>query len=367
MSNSPLSKFCDIHYGKSPNGFRSDSETKFQMFGTGGMVGYATKPLFESDGVVIPRKGSLNNPSHVMGKYWVIDTAYAALPKLGFDAKWLYYQLSNYDLTKLNEATGVPSISRDWLYKTEFFEAPLKEQQKIVEILTAIDEQIEATEKLIEKKKSLHTGIEHDLLVKNAKNFFYLDELGATYGGLNGKSKEDFGVGEYFITYMQVFGNRTSNSSLFEKVAIYENEFQNKVRYGDILFTISSETYNELAMASVFLDKSIEPYLNSFCFGYRLNDFQILMPEFASHFFRSDFFRKKIIPLAQGSTRYNTSKGALMKLQIHIPPIDKQKEIAEILNSGRRQIDAELKLLDKLKLQKQGLMQDLLTGRVRVN
>ncbi|MBT8550639.1 hypothetical protein G6731_01500 [Polynucleobacter paneuropaeus] len=282
-------------------------------------------------------------------------------------ARYLILHLQE-KISSVSVGSTVKGINVQDLLKIQIPEPPdLQSQQKIAQILTAIDEQIDATEKLIEKKKSLHTGIEHDLLVKNAKNFFYLDELGATYGGLNGKSKEDFGVGEYFITYMQVFGNRTSNSSLFEKVAIYENEFQNKVRYGDILFTISSETYNELAMASVFLDKSIGPYLNSFCFGYRLNDFQILMPEFASHFFRSDFFRKKIIPLAQGSTRYNTSKGALMKLQIHIPPIDKQKEIAEILNSGRRQIDAELKLLDKLKLQKQGLMQDLLTGRVRVN
>ena len=88
---------------------------------------------------MVARKGTLDNPTFVAGPCWVIDTAYAVIPKTEVDAMWLYYSLANYDLRSLNEATGVPSISRDYLYRIGLFSPELREQRRISNILETTD------------------------------------------------------------------------------------------------------------------------------------------------------------------------------------------------------------------------------------
>ena len=95
---------------------------------------------------------------------WVIDTAYAVVPQSDVDATWLYYALSNHNLSALNEATGVPSISRDYLYRVELDKPGLDEQRKIAHILTTVNDLIDRTEALIAKLRAIKQGVVHDLL-----------------------------------------------------------------------------------------------------------------------------------------------------------------------------------------------------------
>ena len=67
----------------------------------------------------------------------------------------------------------------------------------------------------------------------------------------------------------------------FGFVEIGENENQSKVQYGDVFFTTSSETPNEIGTTSILLNEVVEVYLNSFCFGFRPNSLNELVPEFA--------------------------------------------------------------------------------------
>jgi len=115
MSES-LRELAIVEYGASPKEIRVQDATGIKIFGTGGFVGYSRMPLFEEPLIVVARKGTLDKPVFSENPCWVIDTAFAVIPKNNVDAKWLYYQLLNYDLKKLNEATGVPSINRDFLY-----------------------------------------------------------------------------------------------------------------------------------------------------------------------------------------------------------------------------------------------------------
>ena len=139
-----------------------------------------------------------------------------------------------------------------------------------------------------------------------------LGEVGTTYTGLSGKSKEDFGHGEgKFITYMNVFSNVISDSDMVEPIEI-DNK-QNEVKKGDVFFTTSSETPEEVGMSSVWLGKSENVYLNSFCFGFRLKDSEI-SGLFMSYYFRSEIGRREMATLAQGATRYNLSKENFYKI-----------------------------------------------------
>ena len=100
--------------------------------------------------------------------------------------------------------------------------------------------------------------------------------IGLSYSGLSGKSAQDFGYGKPYITYLNVYSNNIINEKDFQFVAIRDNEKQNVVEYGDVLFTLSSETPEEVGIGSVYLGKE-KVYLNSFCcklpiLGYPLLD-----------------------------------------------------------------------------------------------
>jgi len=168
----------------------------------------------------------------------------------------------------------------------------------------------------------------------DAIKYSKLIDVGHFYGGLSGKSKEDFEDGNAkFITYMNVFSNPSLKTNVDDKVRIEEGEKQNVVEYGDVLFTGSSETPDECGMSSVLEEHTDEPlYLNSFCFGFRFNDVQTVVPAFFKHLFRSNSIRARIAKTANGVTRFNVSKKLFGEIEIPIPPITMQEKIANQLN-----------------------------------
>ena len=161
-----------------------------------------------------------------------------------------------------------------------------------------------------------------------------LGEIGEIYGGITGKKKEDFKNGnKKLITYKNVYENLSLNLNFEDKVRIEENEKQRKLKYGDIIFTGSSENLKECGLSSVVTEiPNEELYLNSFCFFLRLNNNNLLLPNFSKHLFRSEILRKKIIKTASGVTRFNVSKKLMKKIQIPLPPLKKQAEIAAALD-----------------------------------
>jgi len=243
----------------------------------------------------------------------------------------------------------------------------LKEQQKIAKILAKWDEAIELQELLIRKLEIQKKGLMRKLLIpKKDWITIKLADLGTTYNGLNGKTIKDFGHGKYYIPYMNVYSNPIIDENFFEQVRIEKNENQTKVIYGDVLFTISSETPQEVGTSSVYLGNEKELYLNSFCFGFRIKDFDKLLPEFAAYYFRNVQFRKILNKLAQGATRFNLGKENLLKESITIPKIQEQISISKNLMNLEKILKLHSQKLDLLKKQRKALMQLLLTGAVRV-
>ncbi|WP_054652669.1 hypothetical protein [Limosilactobacillus equigenerosi] len=132
-----------------------------------------------------------------------------------------------------------------------------------------------------------------------------LGELGNTYTGLSGKTKDDFGHGSaQFVTYMNVYSNSIAKLNDTDNVEI--DDHQNKVQYGDVFFTTSSETPEEVGLTSVWLGNDDNTYLNSFCFGYRPKI--EIDPYYLAYVLRSNIIRRKMFVLAQGVSRFNISK-----------------------------------------------------------
>ena len=168
-----------------------------------------------------------------------------------------------------------------------------------------------------------------------------IEKIGSYFGGLTGKTKEDFETGNgKYITYMNVFSNPALNPSVVGVVKINEGEKQNKIQRGDVLFTGSSETPEETGMSCVVTDKlDGDFYMNSFCFGLRLFKPEQYNLHYLKHLLRSESVRKSIAKTASGVTRFNISKARFSKILIPIPSLEEQTRIVGILDTFTSSID----------------------------
>lgn len=194
-----------------------------------------------------------------------------------------------------------------------------------------------------------------------------LGDLGGTYGGLTGKTKEDFGEGAArYITFMNVMTNIVIDSSTFEQVRVSPQESQNRAVKGDLFFNGSSETPEEVALCAVLTEEVQDVFLNSFCFGFRFRDRAEADGLFLAYYFRSAQGRDLMKSLAQGSTRYNLSKTALLKSSLRLPPQLEQTAIAQVLVNMDAELSALAQRRTKTRALKQAMMQELLTGKTRL-
>ena len=170
-----------------------------------------------------------------------------------------------------------------------------------------------------------------------------LGEVATFYGGLTGKSKEDFNEGNaYYISYKNIYENIAVDATCLERVNVGEGERQHTVKYGDVLITGSSENLEEAGMSSaVTFESETNIYLNSFSFGIRFNEGIELSPEFTKYLFRTNMMRKQIMSTAQGVTRFNVSKKRFATIEIPLPPLSVQSRIVEILDKFTS-LEAEL-------------------------
>ena len=183
-----------------------------------------------------------------------------------------------------------------------------------------------------------------------------LGELGQTYSGLTGKSKDDFGHGQaQYITYMNVFSNPICDLALTEKIEV--DQKQNEVEIGDVFFTTSSETPEEVGMSSVLTEKQGITYLNSFCFGYR--PLQKINLDYLAYMLRSNPFRRNITFLAQGISRYNISKLKVMDVSVRLPTAEEQYMVGSFFKNLDSLITLHQRKLDALKKIKSALLEKM--------
>ena len=266
-----------------------------------------------------------------------------------------------------SQRSGQPGVNAQEYSNFEFSLPSYEEQKRIGHLFRNLDNLIILHQRKLSKLNNFKKSCLENMFPKNGekapkirfKGFTdaweqrKFGDIGTTYTGLSGKTKEDFGHGNgKFITYMNVFTNPVSLPEMTESVEI--DDSQNKVQFGDVLFTTSSETPEEVGMSSVWLENSENTYLNSFCFGYRPTiEFN---PYYLAYMFRSNLMRKKIIFLAQGISRYNISKNKMMDIEIPLPNIEEQTQIGEYFRNLDSLITLHQHKYDKLVQVKKALL-----------
>ena len=256
-----------------------------------------------------------------------------------------------------------------------FFAMPInlpseQEQSKIASFLQSLDERIAAQEKLVASLKKYKRGSLSALFPKKREitpQYRFagftkpweqrkLGDMGSTFNGLSGKTKDDFGHGEAkFITYMNVFSNPIADLTMTESIEI--DKKQKTVKAGDVFFTTSSETPDEVGMSSVMPEDADNIYLNSFCFGYRPTEKFNL--NYLAYVLRADSFRKEMTFLAQGISRYNISKNKVMEVCIPVPTIEEQTKVGRYFRNLDHLITLHQHKYDILLSLKNALLQQM--------
>jgi type I restriction enzyme S subunit len=190
-------------------------------------------------------------------------------------------------------------------------------------------------------------------------NKYKLGDLGFFFGGVTSIKKEDYGHGTPFLPYKNVYKNSKVNVNELELMNVRPLDLDRRSGiYGDIFFTASSETPDEVAMSSVLLDEVENLTYNGFCKRFRLNDFNTLLPEYARYLFRDISFRREVYNKATGDIRFNISQESLASIEIEIPDLPTQKEIAQILTSLDDKIELNLQMNQTLETMAQAIFKE---------
>ena len=139
-----LEELLKIKYGKNQKKVQDNENGIYPIYGTGGLMGYSKEYLYNKPSILIGRKGSISRVKYVEHPFWTVDTLfYTEINENLVIPKYLYYKMSMIDFNFYNEGTTIPSLRTDTLNKIEFQIHSLEEQEKIVNILSSLDDKIE--------------------------------------------------------------------------------------------------------------------------------------------------------------------------------------------------------------------------------
>ena len=308
------------------------------------------------------------------GKTYLNSFCFGFRPSEKIDSYYLAYMLRSESarakITLLAQGISRYNISKNKVMEIAVSLPSLDEQKMIGQYFSQLDHLITLHQRKYDKLQVLKKAMLEKMFPKNGssvpeirfKGFTdaweqrKLGEMGQTYTGLSGKTKDDFGHGRArFVTYMNVFSNPISNPEMTEPIEI--DPKQNEVEVGDVFFTTSSETPEEVGMSSILLEKRGKTYLNSFCFGFRPSE--KIDSYYLAYMLRSESARAKITLLAQGISRYNISKNKVMEIAVSLPSLDEQKMIGQYFSQLDHLITLHQRELEKLQNIKKSMLEKM--------
>jgi type I restriction enzyme, S subunit len=328
------------------------------VYGTGGLMTLVDNYLYNGDSVGIGRKGTIDKPVFLQGKFWTVDTLFYTHSFLNSLPKFIYYQFCRVPWKEYNEASGVPSLNKNTLEKIKIPLPPLPEQQAIAAALSDADAYIESLELLLEKKRLIKQGAMQELL--RPKEGWEEKKLGEVCASILGGGTPSRNIKEYWggkIPWMTVKDFATFNANSTQEYITdlgLKNSSTRIVKAGKIIVA------TRIALGQI-VKYNIDVAINQ---DLKTID---LMPNYNSNYliFYYQNIANKIIEKGSGSTVLGLSLEDLKNIEIAFPTLAEQTRIATILSDMDAELVAIGEELEKARQLKQGMMQELLTGKIR--
>lgn len=340
---------------------------KIPVYGTGGVMTYVDEFLYDGMSVGIGRKGTIDKPVFLEGKFWTVDTLFYTHQFINTNPKFIYYKFCLIKWKEYNEASGVPSLNKNTLQKIKIAFPELAEQTAIATALSNADALISSLEKLIAKKRNIKQGAMQKLLqpkegweVKKLGEIVNNIQLGGNYP--NGEANTNYPL----IKMGNIQRGFISTYKIEYIIGDCIPEKRDKLKYGDVLFN-TRNTLELVGKVSIWRNELFEAYFNSNLMRFQFN------PEFiSSNFFMNYVFNtrnsiSKLKDIATGTTSVAAIYTRdLLKIEMTIPSKEEQTRIASILSDMDKELTVLESKLEKYRKIKLGMMQNLLTGKIRL-
>jgi type I restriction enzyme S subunit len=360
---------------KSGNGITSEDIYKdgdYPVYGGNGLRGYTNKFTHEGNYLLIGRQGALcGNIVTVSGKNYISEHAIAVKTDNNNDNSFLAYKLDFQNLNRLSESSAQPGLSVEKLVRLKITLPPLPEQKAIAQIISACDKAIETTQKLIAQKELRKKWLMQQLLTGKRRLKGYLEDWKVI------KMSDIFER----VTRKNIEGNTTVITISAQRGFVKQEDFFNKLVASEIL-----DNYFLVEKGEFCYNKS---YSNGYPWGAtkRLNDFDKAVVttlyicfgiknnlkssgDFLEQYFEANLLDRGLTQIAHEGGRahglLNVTPNDFFDLKITIPKIEEQIAIANVLQTSDKEVQILKSKLCKLNVQRKGLMQQLLTGKMRI-
>ncbi|MCD1125883.1 restriction endonuclease subunit S [Jinshanibacter sp. LJY008] len=379
-----------IRHGKSQKQIESESGL-YPILATGGQIGWGNSYLWDKPSVLIGRKGTINKPRYCDEPFWTVDTLFYSEIYNQADAKFTYYKFCMIDWMQYNEASGVPSLNSSTIENVAVAYPQKKEQTAIANALSDVDALISELEKLIAKKQAIKTATMQQLLTGRTRlPQFALREDGTPKGTKPselGEIPEDWEVGFVgdvcdMLTGFPFPSSKYSDSGVrllrgsnvkrsctdwSEEITQYWPELtssiaQYELKIGDIVISMdgslvgrSFAQLRESDLPAVLLQRVA-----------RLRS-EAVSQSYLKEWVCSKFFTEHCDSVKTVTAIPHISPQDIRSFKLLLPPSkEEQTAIATILSDMDAEIQALEQRLGKTRQIKQGMMQELLTGKTRL-
>lgn len=387
-----LGSIANLYQPQTISKTQMSPDGEYLVFGANGIIGKYDRFNHEDSEVIVTCRGaSCGSISMTPKKAWI--TGNAMVIKVDEDKvikPYIYYFLNNSDLNPVISGGAQPQITRQPIsaYKILFPESKA-EQQKIVEILGMVDEDITKTEEVIKATEKLKRGLMQQIFTRGIGHTKFketktgqipeewevvtiqklidkkiiIENQDGNHGGIHPKANDYVSDGIPFISASDV---RDGNVDL-KNCHFLSGEHAKKLRIGfakehDVLLTHKGSVGNVAILPKLNTNYVV---LTPQVTYYRLNQ-NLIDGGYLSYIFQSDYFQSLFKSSSRQSTRDFLSITNQRKLMIPFTnDLNEQKKIAKILSAIDEKISVNKKLKENLTLLKKGLMQDLLSGKVR--
>ena len=240
------------------------------VFGTGGYMTSVNECIYDGETTFIGRKGSINKPFYYNGKFWTVDTLFYTHSFNKTTPKFVYCLFQTINWLRYNEASGVPSLSKDTIEKIKVFIPQLDEQRKISEMLSVIDERIATQNKIIEDLKKLKSAIVEMLLCNQNGESFKLRDVGCFVRGLT-YANEDVTENKAATTVIRA-NNLNYGNNVDKDEVVYVNKTPTTsqiLRKGDIVICMANGSSSLVGKNSYYPFNDGQSTIGAFCGIYR--------------------------------------------------------------------------------------------------
>ncbi len=364
-----LGKILSIGSGKD---YKHLKEGKIPVYGSGGYMLSVDEYLYDGESVCIGRKGTINNPMFLTGKFWTVDTLFYTHSFKDVSPFFVYLIFQNINWLNYNEAGGVPSLSKKIIEKIPILIPFGKEQQKIAACLSSLDDLITAHKEKLDILKEHKRGLLQNLFPQEGEKV-------PKYRFPEFENDGDWGFKE-FSDLIKLY--RGSSPRPIKKYLTQDKGGVNWIKIGDVesdATTIIKEVAEKITVEGA--KKSREVFkgelilANSMSYGkvYELGisgciyDGWFVLREYEQSFnkrflfylLNSNLVQQQYMRLAAGGIVKNISSKIVYQVSLPFTSTKEQQKIAETLSSLDSIIEQQQKKIEELEEHKKGLLQGL--------